>query len=508
MKDMCSKFLCLLRYVPYISEEKPKVQRFLSCLPAVYKDRIEYDNPKTLEEAMRKAKFCYDQNKNRSEHNSNWKGKRPDNSHSGKRKNRSNINKNDGNNYRNYKGTNYKYNINSNQPDRKERDSTVFYNKNSNQREPLKCWGCGEPHYYKDCPDRKKSFGNVHSIQEATTIGEIARSIPQISAALENIQAYYQTSMVEIEGTLKQFPVSILIDPGASLSYISPGLVEKCSLQKSKFQKSWLVQLATGTKRKVTELVKNCEIDMNGLISQADLNILPLGSYDLLIGMDWLEKHKVILNCYDKTFSCIDERGNNITVRGIARKVTVREISALQMKRAVRKGCKFFAVQVLNLNEETKHAEIENIPVLNEFKDVFPEEVPGLPPRRDIDFSIDLVPGSVPISKTPYRLNILELKELKAQLQELVDKKYIRPSVSPWGAPVLFVKKKDGTLRLYIDYKKLNKMTIKNRYPLPHIDDLFDQVRGATIFSKVDLRSGYHQVRIKDEDIFNTTFRT
>ena len=105
-------------------------------------------------------------------------------------------------------------------------------------------------------------------------------------------------------------------------------------------------------------------------------------------------------------------------------------------------------------------------------------------------------------------MNILELNELKSQSKELIDKKYIRPSVSPWGAPVIFVKKKDGTMRLCIDYRQLNKMTIKNRYPLPRIDDLFDQLRGATVFSKIDLRSGYHQVRIKDEDIFKTTFRT
>ena len=105
-------------------------------------------------------------------------------------------------------------------------------------------------------------------------------------------------------------------------------------------------------------------------------------------------------------------------------------------------------------------------------------------------------------------MNILELNELKSQLKELIDKKYIRPSVSPWGAPVIFVKKKDGTMRLCIDYRQLNKMTIKNRYLLPHIDDLFDQLRGATMFSKIDLRSGYHQVRIKDEDNFKTAFRT
>lgn len=192
---------------------------------------------------------------------------------------------------------------------------------------------------------------------------------------------------------------------------------------------------------------------MNGFISQADLNILPLGSYDVLIGMDWLEKHRVLLDCYNKTFSCIDDEGNKISVRGIARKVMIREISALQMKRSVCKGCKVYVVHLLDPRDKIEKTDIENTHVLNEYKDVFPDEILGLPPRRDIDFTIDLVPGSVPISKTPYRLNILELKELKAQLQELIDKRYIRPSVSPWGAPVLFVKKKDGTLRLCIDYR-------------------------------------------------------
>jgi len=120
-----------------------------------------------------------------------------------------------------------------------------------------------------------------------------------ISAALENRQAEYQTSMVEVEGMLKQIPISILIDPSASLSYVSPGIVEKCKLQKYKFQKSWLVQLATGMKRKVTDCVKGCEMNMNGFDTQVDLNILPLGSYDLLVSMDWLEKHRVILNCYE-----------------------------------------------------------------------------------------------------------------------------------------------------------------------------------------------------------------
>ena len=121
----------------------------------------------------------------------------------------------------------------------------------------------------------------------------------------------------------------------------------------------------------------------------------------------------------------------------------------------------------------------------------FPEDLPGLPPDREVEFSIDLVPGTAPISKAPYRMALAKLKELKGQLEELLDKGFIRPSASPWGAPVLFVKKKDGSMRLCIDYRELNRVTIKNKYPLPRIDDLFDQLQGAQVFSKIDLRSGY-----------------
>ena len=132
---------------------------------------------------------------------------------------------------------------------------------------------------------------------------------------------------------------------------------------------------------------------------------------------------------------------------------------------------------------------MEDIPVVQEFPDVFLDELPGMPPNRQIEFSIDLVPGTTPISIAPYRMAPAELKEPKIQLQELVDKGFIRPSVSPWGAPALFVKKNDGTLRLCIDYRQLNKVTVRNKYPLPYIDDLFDQLQGAKVFSKIDLRS-------------------
>ncbi|KAL5757856.1 hypothetical protein ACOSP7_020467 [Xanthoceras sorbifolium] len=141
----------------------------------------------------------------------------------------------------------------------------------------------------------------------------------------------------------------------------------------------------------------------------------------------------------------------------------------------MRKGCEAYLAQVVDSRKV--NAEIQNIPTVCDFTDVFPEELPSFPPQREVEFVIDVVPATSPISIAPYRMAPAELKELKIQLQELLDKGFIRPSVSPWGAPVLFVKKKDGSLRLCIDYRQLNKLTVKNKYPLPRIDDLFDQLR-------------------------------
>jgi len=138
---------------------------------------------------------------------------------------------------------------------------------------------------------------------------------------------------------------------------------------------------------------------------------------------------------------------------------------------------------------------------VHEFEDVFPDEVPGLPPNREVKFSIDLVPGTGPVSMAPYCMAPTELVELKKQIEELMEKQFIRPSTSPWRAPVLLVKKKDGSSRLCVDYRQLNKMTIKNKYPLPRIDDLMDQLHGSSVFSKIDLRSGYHQILVKADDV-------
>jgi len=151
---------------------------------------------------------------------------------------------------------------------------------------------------------------------------------------------------------------------------------------------------------------------------------------------------------------------------------------------------------------------LPQIPLVCEFPDVFPEELPGLPPDREVEFAIELILGTAPISRRPYRMSPNELAELKTQLKELLDKGFIRPSSSKWGCPALFVKKKDQSLRMCVDYRPLNAVTIKNKYPLPRIDILFDQLSKAKVFSKINLRSGYHQIKIRPQDIPKTAFST
>jgi hypothetical protein len=195
--------------------------------------------------------------------------------------------------------------------------------------------------------------------------------------------------------------------------------------------KSWLVQLAIGTKRKVVEFISDFEFSLGGQNIRKNMNILPLGYYDVIIGMDWLERHKVVLDCYAKTLNYTDENHTTRTTQGIQKPISVRQVSTIKFNKCMRKGCQFYAIQVTNLLEKEVKPNLEDFFVLRDFRDVFVDEIPELPPRREIDFSIDLLPGSTPISKAPYRMSLSELIELKIQLQELLDKEYTRPSVSP-----------------------------------------------------------------------------
>ncbi|GKA95994.1 putative ribonuclease H-like domain-containing protein [Tanacetum coccineum] len=216
--------------------------------------------------------------------------------------------------------------------------------------------------------------------------------------------------------------------------------------------------------------------------------------------------------CYEKYLRV--PYGNDMLIiqgerSGVKNESRLEVISSIRTQGYIDKGCQVFLVQMMK-KEETEASEkrIEDVPVVKDFPEVFPEDLSGLPPTRQVEFHIELIPGAAPVARAPYRLAPAEMKELAEQLKELSDKGFIRPSSSPWGAPILFVKKKDGSFRMCIDYRELNKLTVKNRYPLPRIDDLFDQLQGSNIYSKIDLRSGYHQLRVREEDIPNTAFRT
>ncbi|GKD43722.1 putative reverse transcriptase domain-containing protein [Tanacetum coccineum] len=241
--------------------------------------------------------------------------------------------------------------------------------------------------------------------------------------------------------------------------------------------------------------------------------VTDLGSFDVIIGMDWLAKNHAVIVCDVKIVRIL--YGNKILIvqgdrSDKEKKSMLSIISCVKAQKYMEKGCQLFLAQVTvkENKDESKEKRLEDVPTVRDFPEVFPEDLPRLPPIRQVEFQIDLVLGVAPVARAPYRLAPSEMEELSTQLQELSDKGFIRPSSSPWGAPVLFVKKKDGSFRMCIDYRELNKLTVKNRYPLPRIDDLFDQLQGSSVYSKIDLRSGYHQLRVHDEDIPKTTFRT
>ncbi len=184
-------------------------------------------------------------------------------------------------------------------------------------------------------------------------------------------------------------------------------------------------------------------------VTTVKVYVTTLGAYDLIIGMDWLQAHRAFLDCYAKRIYCLDDEGQSIQIQGFKRNVSLRFISAMKVKPFLRQGCQLYVVEAVSGKEGLT---LNQYPILSEFKDVFPKELPGLPPERELNFTIELKPGAEPISKTPYRMTTPELLELQIQLKELIDLGLIRPSVSPWGAPIIFVKKKDGSLRLCIDY--------------------------------------------------------
>jgi hypothetical protein len=222
---------------------------------------------------------------------------------------------------------------------------------------------------------------------------------------------------------------------------------------------------------------------MGSRIFKTTLLILGLEGMDIILEADWMTHHRVVMDVAARALEICSPTSEDLVLYLPSQDST--------------QSCAFAMVE----------SPMKKIPVVCEYANVFPDELLGMPPNQDIGFAIELQPGTTPISKRPYRMPPAELEELMKQLQELPDKGFIRPSTSPWGCPALFVKK-DESLRLCIDYRPLNAVTIKNKYPLPRIDVLFDQLVGAKVFSKIDLRSGYHQIKIRGSDIPKTAFST
>ncbi|XP_070054649.1 uncharacterized protein [Nicotiana tomentosiformis] len=243
-----------------------------------------------------------------------------------------------------------------------------------------------------------------------------------------------------------------------------------------------------------------------GFETRVDLLLLSMVDFDVILGMGWLSPYHAILNRYAKMVMLAIPGLSRLEWRGTLDYVPSRVVSFLKAKLMVGKGCDSYLAFMRNVSVNTPT--VESVLIVRYYPDVFLADLLGMPPDKDIDFGINLLPGIQPISIPPYRMTPAELKELKDQLKELLDKGFIQPSMSHWGAPVLFIKKKDGFIPICIDYRQINKVTVKNKYPFPRIDDIFDKLQGARVFSEIDLRLGYYRLKNRDSDILKTTFRT
>ncbi|GJT28233.1 putative reverse transcriptase domain-containing protein [Tanacetum coccineum] len=277
---------------------------------------------------------------------------------------------------------------------------------------------------------------------------------------------------------VNSIPTRVLYDSGASVSFGSIEFSKNLSTPPNKLLFPLEEEIASNEIVVVSKVYRDVEIEIDDSVFKIDLIPIVLGAFDIVIGMDWLDRYDANIFCSQKLIRVVNLQRRELIIYGDKRKGEFKLCSMMKAKKYLSRGCQAYMAHVIDTNFEKKSAKY--VPIVNEFLDVFPEDLPGIPPERQVEFRIDLIPGATPIAKTPYRLAPSEMKELMSQLQELLDK----------------------------DYRELNKVTVKNVYPLPRIDDLFDQLQGARWFSKIDLRSGYHQLKVREEDIPKTAFRT
>ncbi|XP_073121898.1 uncharacterized protein [Henckelia pumila] len=389
------------------------------------------------------------------------------------------------------------------------------------------CNLCNRPgHYARVCPTRGPSQGAtqadrqapaVHSFQssgrpaqsrqgESQSVAQPSRQPARIFALIEDQAQATPNNVIPGNCVLSGYPAYVLIDTGASHTFIAEKFVTLHAFLVELLSSVFAISSPMGKDKTSASIVRGCELQFDSNAIELDCIVLGMSDFDCIIGIDTLTKYRATVDCFHKIVRFRPDMTDNWKFFGKGSRAKIPLISSLSMEQLLQTGAEGFLVYALDVLKASPV--LADIPIVCEFADIFPDEILGLPPMREIDFSIELVPGTLPISKAPYRMAPLELKELKDQLEDLLNKGYIRPSVSPWGAPVLFVRKKDGSMRLCIDYRQLNQVTVKNRYPLPRIDDLFDQLQGSSVYSKIDLRSGYHQLRVRESDVSKTAFRT
>ncbi|GJZ47689.1 putative reverse transcriptase domain-containing protein [Tanacetum coccineum] len=392
-----------------------------------------------------------------------------------------------------------------NNPRENYRQQPVFKQQNVGGRNVARAYTTGNNerkgrpgHFRKDCPKLRNQFrrnqtrnknGNHTGGNEATAK----------AYAIGGGGTNPDSNIVTGTFLLNNCYASMLFDSGADRSFVSSTFSALLDVAPSTLDTSYAIELADGRISEKNVVLKGCTLGLLGHPFDIDLMPVELGSFDVIIGMDWLAKYHALIVCDEKVIR-IPYGDEVLIIRGDnyegGSKLNI--ISCTRTQKYIEKGCQVYLAQVTSKKAEDKSEEkrLEDVPIVQEFQEFFPENLPGLPPARQVEFQIDLFPGVAPVARAPYRLAPAEMQELSTQLQELFDRGFIRPSSSPWGAPVLFVKKKDGSFRMCIDYRDLNKLTMKNRYPLPRIDDLFDQLQGSRVYSKIDLRSGYHQLRV------------
>ncbi|KAJ9565014.1 LOW QUALITY PROTEIN: hypothetical protein OSB04_000980 [Centaurea solstitialis] len=374
------------------------------------------------------------------------------------------------------------------------------------------CFKCFRPgHVANECPqsDGATQTSGVVPVKKESS-GKKAEA-PRTRARVFQLtaeEAREEPDVVTGTFPVNSVPALVLFNSGASKSVVSYAFCKNFMHVKGRLDSPLEVEIAAEKYRLCKHVYRNSIIEIFGVKFRIDLIPIPMREINVVVGVDWLSRNGGHIDCENERVVIRNPSGGELTILSERRKKLPKLCTLAKARKHVLHGGHSFLAYVVDSREEARKKTVADVPVVSEYPDVFPDDLPGVPPKRQVEFRIDLVPGAAPIAKAPYRLAPPEMQELSKQLEELLDKGFIRPSTSPWGSPILFVKKKDGSMRMCIDYRELNKLTVKNRYPLPRIDDLFDQLQGAAWFSKIDLRSGYHQLKVREEDVHKTAFRT